>query len=76
MAEVDPRRPAGHPQGPVRGRRRAGPRLLADACGLIILPQALRIVIPGIVNIFIGLFKDTSLVLIIGLFDLLEHRRG
>lgn len=38
---------------------------------LIILPQALRIVIPGIVNTFIGLFKDTSLVLIIGLFDLL-----
>jgi general L-amino acid transport system permease protein len=38
---------------------------------LIILPQALRIVIPGIVNSFISLFKDTSLVLIIGLFDLL-----
>ncbi|KWR89037.1 amino acid ABC transporter permease [Cupriavidus sp. IDO] len=38
---------------------------------LVILPQALRLVIPGIVNTFIGLFKDTSLVLIIGLFDLL-----
>jgi general L-amino acid transport system permease protein len=38
---------------------------------LIILPQALKIVIPGIVNTFIGLFKDTSLVSIIGLFDLL-----
>jgi general L-amino acid transport system permease protein len=38
---------------------------------LIILPQALKLVIPGIVNTFIGLFKDTSLVLIIGLFDLL-----
>ncbi|MEN8723543.1 MAG: amino acid ABC transporter permease [Alphaproteobacteria bacterium] len=38
---------------------------------LIILPQALRLVIPGIVNTFIGLFKDTTLVLIIGLFDLL-----
>lgn len=38
---------------------------------LIILPQALRIVIPGIVNSFISLFKDTSLVMIIGLFDLL-----
>ncbi len=38
---------------------------------LIILPQALKIVIPGIVNTFIGLFKDTSLVYIIGLFDLL-----
>jgi general L-amino acid transport system permease protein len=39
--------------------------------GLIVLPQALRIVIPGIVNTFIGLFKDTTLVTIIGLFDLL-----
>ncbi|WP_263322197.1 amino acid ABC transporter permease [Endozoicomonas sp. Mp262] len=39
--------------------------------GFIILPQALRLVIPGIVNTFIALFKDTSLVLIIGLFDLL-----
>ncbi|MGE0231977.1 MAG: ABC transporter permease subunit, partial [Flavobacteriaceae bacterium] len=37
----------------------------------IILPQALKLVIPGIVNTFIGLFKDTTLVLIIGLFDLL-----
>lgn len=38
---------------------------------LITMPQALKIVIPGIVNTFIGLFKDTTLVLIIGLFDLL-----
>ena len=38
---------------------------------LIIMPQALKIVIPGIVNTFIGLFKDTTLVLIIGLLDLL-----
>ncbi|MFD2207449.1 amino acid ABC transporter permease [Kiloniella antarctica] len=51
----------------------------ADAMGLsywqsmrlIILPQALRIVIPGIVNTFIGLYKDTTLVSIIGLFDLI-----
>jgi general L-amino acid transport system permease protein len=51
----------------------------ADALGLsywkamllIILPQALKTVIPGIVNTFIQLFKDTTLVLIIGLFDLL-----
>ncbi|KXF77717.1 amino acid ABC transporter permease [Paramesorhizobium deserti] len=38
---------------------------------LIILPQALKLVIPGIVNSFISLFKDTSLVYIIGMFDLL-----
>ncbi|OEJ69025.1 amino acid ABC transporter permease [Magnetovibrio blakemorei] len=39
--------------------------------GLIILPQALKLVIPGIVNTFIALFKDTTLVLIIGLLDIL-----
>jgi general L-amino acid transport system permease protein len=39
--------------------------------GLVVLPQALVLVIPGIVNSFISLFKDTSLVLIIGIFDLL-----
>lgn len=39
--------------------------------GLIVLPQALKLMIPGIVNTFIALFKDTSLVLIIGLFDIL-----
>jgi ABC-type amino acid transport system permease subunit len=39
---------------------------------LIVLPQALRITLPGIVNTFIGLFKDTTLVLIIGIFDFLN----
>ena len=51
----------------------------ADAVGLsywqkmrlIVLPQALTHVIPGIVNTFIGLFKDTTLVSIVGIFDLL-----
>jgi len=42
----------------------------------IVLPQALRIVIPGIVNSFIALFKDTSLVAIIGLFDLLNMAKA
>jgi general L-amino acid transport system permease protein len=39
---------------------------------LIILPQALRAVIPALFNSFISLFKDTSLVAIIGLFDILR----
>ena len=66
----------------VRGGLQAIPRgqfEAADALGLsynqkmrqIVLPQALKLVIPGIVNSFVALFKDTSLVLIIGLFDLL-----
>jgi len=38
---------------------------------LITMPQALKLVIPGIVNTFIGLFKDTTLVSIIGLYDFL-----
>jgi general L-amino acid transport system permease protein len=67
----------------VRGGLQAMPRgqyEAADALGLgywqktslIILPQSLRTSIPGIVNTFIALFKDTSLVAIIGLLDLLS----
>jgi general L-amino acid transport system permease protein len=44
--------------------------------GLVILPQALRLVIPGIVNSFISLFKDTSLVMIVAIFDLLGQLRA
>jgi len=44
--------------------------------GFIILPQALKLVIPGIVNTFIALFKDTSLVYIIGMWDLLHTAYG
>ena len=44
--------------------------------GLVILPQALRLVIPGIVNSFISLFKDTTLVLIVAIFDLLGQLRA
>jgi general L-amino acid transport system permease protein len=39
---------------------------------LIVLPQALTIVIPGVVNSFIALFKDTTLVAIVGIFDFLR----
>ena len=66
----------------VRGGLQAIPRgqaEAADALGLsywsktllVVLPQALRVAIPPLVNTFIAFFKDTSLVLIIGLFDLL-----
>jgi general L-amino acid transport system permease protein len=71
----------------VRGGLQAIPKgqyEAADALGLsywkktwfIILPQALRLVIPPIVNNFIGTFKDTSLVVIIGLFDLLNTAKN
>jgi general L-amino acid transport system permease protein len=43
---------------------------------LVIVPQALRLVIPGIVNSFISLFKDTTLVLIVAIFDLLGQLRA
>ena len=39
---------------------------------LIVLPQALRITIPNIVNSFIALFKDTTLVFFVGIFDFLK----
>lgn len=46
------------------------------AMGLVVMPQALRFVIPGIVNTFIGLFKDTTLVLIVAIFDFLGQMRA
>jgi general L-amino acid transport system permease protein len=66
----------------VRGGLQAIPRGQGEAANaiglswskttaLIVMPQALRHVIPGLVNSFIGLFKDTSLVSIVALFDLL-----
>jgi len=57
-----------------KGQHEAGDSLgltYWQANRLIILPQALKISIPGIVNTFIGLYKDTTLVLIIGMLDLL-----
>ncbi|OOY13462.1 amino acid ABC transporter permease [Thioclava marina] len=67
----------------IRGGLAALPRgqyEAADALGLdywkaqrlIILPQALKISIPGIVSTFIGMFKDTTLVAFVGLFDPLK----
>jgi general L-amino acid transport system permease protein len=44
--------------------------------GLIVMPQALRHVIPGLVNSFIALFKDTTLVQIVAIFDLLGQLRA
>jgi general L-amino acid transport system permease protein len=66
----------------IRGGLQAIPRGQSEAAsalglswgkttGLIVMPQALRHVIPGLVNSFIALFKDTSLVSIVALFDLL-----
>ncbi|MEO3429959.1 amino acid ABC transporter permease [Pelagibius sp. CAU 1746] len=71
----------------VRGGLQAIPKgqtEAADAMGLrywqsmrlIVLPQALKISIPGIVNTFVGLFKDTTLVVIIGLTDVLGVGRA
>jgi general L-amino acid transport system permease protein len=71
----------------VRGGLQAIPRAQYEAAhalglgywkmmGLIVLPQALKLVIPGIVNTFIGLFKDTTLVLIVAIFDLLGQLRA
>ena len=48
----------------------------AQATRLIILPQALKISIPGIVNIAVGLFKDTTLVSVISMFDIVGMIRG
>lgn len=48
----------------------------AQSMQLIILPQALKISIPGIVNVAVGLFKDTTLVSVISMFDLVGMIRG
>jgi len=71
----------------VRGGLQAIPRSQFEAAqalglgywrmmGFVILPQALKLVIPGIVNSFIALFKDTTLVLIVAIFDLLGQLRA
>ena len=62
-----------------RGQYEAGDSLglnYAQSMRLIILPQALKISIPGIVNVAVGLFKDTTLVSIISMFDTIGMIRG
>ncbi len=62
-----------------KGQYEAADSLVLDypqAMRLIILPQALKISIPGIVNIAVGLFKDTTLVSVISMFDLVGMIRG
>ncbi len=59
------------PRGQYEGAMALGlnyPRMM----GLVILPQALTMVIPGIVNNFVGLFMDTTLVSVVGVTDFLE----
>jgi general L-amino acid transport system permease protein len=43
-----------------------------QSMGLIVLPQALRVTIPNIVNSYVALFKDTTLVFVVGIFDFLR----
>jgi general L-amino acid transport system permease protein len=59
------------PKGQYEGAMAVGLRYW-QMMRLIILPQALKITIPNIVNTYIGLFKDTTLVFIVGIFDLLR----
>jgi general L-amino acid transport system permease protein len=59
------------PKGQFEGAMAVG-LSYAQMMQLIILPQALKITIPNIVNTYIGLFKDTTLVFIVGIFDFLH----
>jgi general L-amino acid transport system permease protein len=59
------------PKGQTEGAQALGLRRIATL-RLVVLPQALGAVIPGIVNNFIALFKDTTLVAIVGIFDFLR----
>ncbi len=65
------RRFAGDPKGQFEGAMAVG-LSYSQMMRLIILPQALKITIPNIVNTYIGLFKDTTLVFIVGIFDFLH----
>ena len=78
MAEVVRGGLAAIPRGQYEAARALGLpywRMMA----LVILPQSLRVALPNIVNVFIALFKDTSLVFVVGIFDFLrtvEAARG
>ena len=71
MAEVIRGGLQGIPRGQYEASRALGLRFW-QMQRLVILPQALRLVIPGIVNTFIALFKDTTLVATVGIFDFLR----
>lgn len=71
MAEVVRAGLAAIPKGQYEGAQAVGLGYW-QMMRLIILPQALKITIPNIVNTYIGLFKDTTLVFIVGIFDLLR----
>lgn len=58
------------PKGQIEASKALGLNPIQQT-NLIVLPQALRAVIPAIMNQFVALFKDTSLVAIVGLFELL-----
>ncbi len=71
MAEVVRGGLAAVPRGQYEAARALGLpywRMMA----LVVLPQALRVTLPNIVNTFIGLFKDTTLVFVVGIFDFLR----
>ena len=59
------------PKGQYEGAMAVGLRY-SQMMRLVVLPQALKTTIPNIVNTYIGLFKDTTLVFIVGIFDLLR----
>jgi len=59
------------PRGQFEGAMAVGLRYW-QMMRLVVLPQALKVTIPNIVNTYIGLFKDTTLVFIVGIFDLLR----
>jgi general L-amino acid transport system permease protein len=75
MAEVIRGGLAGIPKGQIEAANASGLSYWKTMY-LVVMPQVLKISIPGIVNTFIGLFKDTTLVVVIGMFDTLGMGRA